>query len=77
MDLGAEGRAGGGQVVASGTARKVANNEKSHTGEFLKRIFNQPMTECEEEKVLKRVNTTKVTKNTKKNKGIRVENIGM
>jgi excinuclease ABC subunit A len=35
IDLGPEGGAGGGQIVATGTPEQVARNEASHTGRFL------------------------------------------
>jgi excinuclease ABC subunit A len=36
VDLGPEGGAGGGEVVAVGTPEQVAANPKSYTGRFLK-----------------------------------------
>lgn len=36
VDLGPEGGAGGGQIVATGTPEEVANNPNSHTGHYLK-----------------------------------------
>ncbi|MBO5903818.1 MAG: excinuclease ABC subunit UvrA [Clostridia bacterium] len=39
IDLGPEGGDGGGQVVASGTPEQVAQNEKSYTGHYLKKIL--------------------------------------
>jgi len=39
IDMGPEGGAGGGQVVALGTPEQVANNPKSYTGHFLKRML--------------------------------------
>ncbi len=39
IDLGPEGGDGGGTVVASGTPEKVAQNEKSYTGKFLKPLL--------------------------------------
>lgn len=38
IDMGPEGGIGGGTVVAEGAPEKVASNEKSHTGHFLKRL---------------------------------------
>jgi excinuclease ABC subunit A len=35
VDLGPEGGSGGGQIIATGTPEEVANNKKSHTGNFL------------------------------------------
>ncbi len=40
IDLGPEGGDGGGTVVASGTPEKVAECEKSYTGQFLKNMLN-------------------------------------
>ena len=39
VDLGPEGGDGGGQIVAQGTPEKVAKEEKSHTGQFLKPLL--------------------------------------
>ncbi|WP_193166366.1 excinuclease ABC subunit UvrA [Microbulbifer hainanensis] len=36
VDLGPEGGSGGGQIIATGTPEDVADNERSHTGRFLK-----------------------------------------
>ncbi|MEX1079205.1 MAG: excinuclease ABC subunit UvrA [Homoserinimonas sp.] len=36
IDLGPEGGAGGGDIVATGTPEQVSRNKKSHTGTFLK-----------------------------------------
>jgi excinuclease ABC subunit A len=35
IDMGPEGGAGGGQVVATGTPEEVAKSKKSYTGQFL------------------------------------------
>ena len=40
IDLGPEGGAGGGQVVAAGTPETVAKCEGSHTGRYLKRVLH-------------------------------------
>ena len=40
VDLGPEGGAGGGQVVATGTPERVAKVKASHTGRFLSRIIS-------------------------------------
>jgi excinuclease ABC subunit A len=37
IDLGPEGGDDGGTIVAEGTPEKLANDEKSYTGQFLKR----------------------------------------
>jgi len=39
IDIGPEGGAGGGMVVAKGTPEEVAENEKSHTGRYLKKVL--------------------------------------
>ena len=39
IDLGPEGGAGGGRVVAVGTPEEVAAHPDSHTGEFLRRVL--------------------------------------
>jgi excinuclease ABC subunit A len=39
IDMGPEGGAGGGQVIAEGTPEQVAKNAKSYTGQFLKRML--------------------------------------
>jgi len=39
IDIGPEGGNGGGNIVAKGTPEQVAENEKSHTGRYLKRIL--------------------------------------
>jgi excinuclease ABC subunit A len=39
IDLGPEGGAGGGQIIAEGTPEEVAANSASHTGGFLARML--------------------------------------
>ena len=39
IDIGPEGGAGGGKVVAKGTPEEVANNTKSYTGQYLKKAL--------------------------------------
>ncbi|MES2437038.1 MAG: excinuclease ABC subunit UvrA [Patescibacteria group bacterium] len=39
IDIGPEGGVGGGKIVAKGTPEDVANNPKSHTGKYLKKIL--------------------------------------
>jgi excinuclease ABC subunit A len=39
IDLGPEGGAGGGTVVAAGTPEQIAAVEESYTGQFLKKIL--------------------------------------
>lgn len=41
IDLGPEGGDGGGTIVAQGTPEQVSQNEKSYTGQFLKRMLIQ------------------------------------
>jgi excinuclease ABC subunit A len=41
IDLGPEGGDDGGRVIAQGTPEEVAENERSYTGHFLKRMFNE------------------------------------
>jgi len=41
IDLGPEGGDAGGYVIALGTPEEVAENEQSHTGHFLKRLFEE------------------------------------
>ena len=40
IDIGPEGGAGGGKIVAKGTPEQVAENEKSHTGKYLKKVLD-------------------------------------
>lgn len=39
IDMGPEGGAGGGEVIAEGTPEQIAKNSKSHTGKFLKKML--------------------------------------
>jgi excinuclease ABC subunit A len=39
IDLGPEGGSAGGQIIAKGTPEEIAKIEKSHTGQFLKKIL--------------------------------------
>jgi excinuclease ABC subunit A len=41
IDVGPEGGLGGGNLVAKGTPEQVANNEKSHTGKYLKKALKK------------------------------------
>ena len=41
VDLGPEGGAGGGRVIATGTPEEVANNKDSYTGEFIKKLLEK------------------------------------
>lgn len=40
IDLGPEGGSGGGEIIAEGTPEQVAQNEKSYTGQYLKKMLN-------------------------------------
>ncbi|HPA19579.1 MAG TPA: excinuclease ABC subunit UvrA [Verrucomicrobiae bacterium] len=42
IDLGPEGGADGGQIVAAGTPEEIARCAQSHTGRFLREILNRP-----------------------------------
>jgi excinuclease ABC subunit A len=39
IDLGPEGGDGGGEIVCTGTPEEVAENERSYTGQFLKKVL--------------------------------------
>jgi excinuclease ABC subunit A len=41
IDLGPEGGDGGGRIVAVGTPEQVAQNERSHTGRFLRSVLGK------------------------------------
>jgi excinuclease ABC subunit A len=41
IDMGPEGGSGGGQVIAVGSPERVAKEPTSHTGRYLKRIFEK------------------------------------
>jgi excinuclease ABC subunit A len=41
VDMGPEGGAGGGLVIAEGTPEQVAESAKSYTGQFLKTVLPQ------------------------------------
>ena len=41
IDLGPEGGDGGGQILAAGPPKMIANRKNSHTGHFLKRVLNR------------------------------------
>ncbi|MGB5019185.1 MAG: excinuclease ABC subunit UvrA [Candidatus Moraniibacteriota bacterium] len=43
IDIGPDGGVGGGRVVASGTPEEVAKNEKSYTGQYLKKVLRKKM----------------------------------
>jgi excinuclease ABC subunit A len=42
IDLGPEGGAGGGRIVAEGTPEEVARNSQSATAGFLERVLFEP-----------------------------------
>jgi excinuclease ABC subunit A len=54
IDLGPEGGAGGGQIIAEGTPEQVAKVEASHTGRFL-----APMLERQAARTTKKTATKK------------------
>ena len=41
IDIGPEGGVGGGTIVAKGTPEEIANNPKSHTGKYLKKVLRK------------------------------------
>ncbi len=41
IDIGPEGGIGGGKIVAKGTPEEVANNAKSYTGKYLKKVLDK------------------------------------
>lgn len=41
IDLGPEGGEGGGEIIATGTPEQIAENEKSYTGKYLKKILER------------------------------------
>lgn len=41
IDLGPEGGDNGGEIIAQGTPEEIANVERSYTGQFLKKVFEQ------------------------------------
>jgi excinuclease ABC subunit A len=41
IDIGPEGGVAGGEVVARGTPEAVANNPKSYTGKYLKKVLRK------------------------------------
>ncbi|MBS0432226.1 MAG: excinuclease ABC subunit UvrA [Proteobacteria bacterium] len=50
VDLGPEGGAGGGRIVASGTPEDVAATPHSYTGQFLARVLEVPATKSQRKK---------------------------
>jgi excinuclease ABC subunit A len=42
VDLGPEGGAAGGELLAQGTPEEVSEIESSHTGQFLKKMLRKP-----------------------------------
>jgi excinuclease ABC subunit A len=41
VDLGPEGGAGGGQLLAVGTPEQVSENARSYTGQYLKHVLER------------------------------------
>ncbi|MBS9336318.1 excinuclease ABC subunit UvrA [Fructobacillus papyrifericola] len=50
IDLGPEGGAGGGQIIATGTPEKVAKNTESYTAKYLKQIMERDIAREKAEK---------------------------
>jgi excinuclease ABC subunit A len=46
IDLGPEGGDDGGEIIAQGPPREVAEIEPSHTGQFIKKVLSKPMPNC-------------------------------
>jgi len=46
IDLGPEGGDDGGEIIAQGPPREVAEIEHSHTGKFIKKVLSKPMPNC-------------------------------
>jgi excinuclease ABC subunit A len=46
IDLGPEGGDDGGEIIALGPPREVAEKEHSHTGKFIKKVLSKPMPNC-------------------------------
>jgi excinuclease ABC subunit A len=42
IDLGPEGGARGGRIIATGTPEEVANTHGSSTGDYLRKVLNPP-----------------------------------
>ena len=42
IDLGPEGGAGGGEIIATGTPEKIAQEERSYTGQYLRAVLGKP-----------------------------------
>jgi excinuclease ABC subunit A len=42
IDLGPEGGAGGGEILATGTPEKIAKEERSYTGQYLRGVLERP-----------------------------------
>ncbi len=41
IDLGPEGGKKGGEIIATGTPEEIARNKHSHTGRFLRELFER------------------------------------
>ena len=50
IDLGPEGGAGGGQIIATGTPEKVAKSKDSYTAKYLKQIMERDIAREKAEK---------------------------
>ena len=40
IDIGPDGGDKGGQIVATGTPEEISDNERSYTGQYLKKVLN-------------------------------------
>lgn len=57
IDMGPEGGAGGGRIVASGTPEEIADNKESLTGKYLKKILDGDYTNKEVSSIESRVSS--------------------
>lgn len=62
IDMGPEGGTGGGTLVGAGTPEELARNPRSHTGRFLKEIFDRKHHPYENEPVATRESQAKTAK---------------
>lgn len=62
IDMGPEGGTGGGTLVGAGTPEELAQNPRSHTGRFLKEIFDRKEHPYEGEPVSTRESQAKTAK---------------
>lgn len=50
IDLGPEGGAGGGRIIATGTPEDIAATKASYTGQFLAPVLNGAVTKTQRKK---------------------------